>query len=505
MGVLNWLSKVGEVAAENDLNLHHYFYDAGISREIVVSDRMYLMLGRKGAGKTAVYKHLTDPNCDLFTKSSDIVIPLSLSSYSWNAHALLANREKAAGFEQKDSWRFILSVEVIKAFSEKLKEEGAPASKPIKKAQNILEKLFSEPTPSWFSILGEKLYSLAHIKLPSLESDDLQISANGGEVSFEEIKEDKNLLSSLNKNIDGLTIYLEQLIKTEIKDRRIFLIFDRLDEGWVDASANSCKEIISGLIHASDDYTQRFSGKVRPIIFLREDIFSVLDINDKNKHLEDFGKTLTWNQDTLEKLVLRRIKYYAGLQNIEAPSSLDELFDKTEMRNRNRPKNYILGRTFYRPRDIICFMNRLLTTMREEAQEESELLNYDTLRAEDVYSAEPGYSEWLYKELHDEWRVQRPDLFENIDSLQNIGYSIFNTDSFFDQLKSKNPEITRTNFRENLKFMYDNSIIGFKKGDNKWRFKCHRPTQGFQDEQTYKVHPGLIRHLGLKESSEDSY
>jgi hypothetical protein len=32
MGILNWLQKVGEVAAENDQNLHHYFYDAGIPR-----------------------------------------------------------------------------------------------------------------------------------------------------------------------------------------------------------------------------------------------------------------------------------------------------------------------------------------------------------------------------------------------------------------------------------------------------------------------------------------
>lgn len=201
---------------------------------------------------------------------------------------------------------------------------------------------------------------------------------------------------------------------------------------------------------------------------------------------------------------MRRIKYYAETSDVTPLTSLDELFDKTEMRNRNKPKNYILGRTFYRPRDIICFMNRVISTMREEAQEDADLFQVNTLRAEDVYSAESGYSEWLYKELHDEWRVQRPDLFDHIDSLQNIGYSIFTSDSLFDQLKLKTPTISKTTYREILKFMYDNSIIGFKKGDNKWRFKCHRPTQGFQDEHTYKVHPGLIRHLGLKESSEDS-
>jgi hypothetical protein len=193
---------------------------------------MYLMLGRKGAGKTAVYKHLTDPNCELFNRDTDIVIPLSLSSYSWNAHALLANREKAAGFEQKDSWRFILSVESIKAFSEILEKEGKPVSKKLKKAKIILEKLFNEPTPSWFNILGEKLYSLAHVKLPSLESEELSITADGGEITFEKIKDNQKLLGNLNKNIEGLTNFLESIIKHEIKGNRIFLIFDRLDEGW---------------------------------------------------------------------------------------------------------------------------------------------------------------------------------------------------------------------------------------------------------------------------------
>lgn len=52
MGILNWI-KVGEVAAESDDNLHLYFYDTGVSREIISSNNKFLMLGRKGAGEGA--------------------------------------------------------------------------------------------------------------------------------------------------------------------------------------------------------------------------------------------------------------------------------------------------------------------------------------------------------------------------------------------------------------------------------------------------------------------
>ena len=43
MGILNWI-KVGEVAAESDDNLHLYFYDTGVSREIISSNNKFLML-----------------------------------------------------------------------------------------------------------------------------------------------------------------------------------------------------------------------------------------------------------------------------------------------------------------------------------------------------------------------------------------------------------------------------------------------------------------------------
>lgn len=500
MGILSWI-KVGEVAAENDRNLNSYFFDTGISRELVDSERMYLMLGRKGAGKTAVYQHLINPSCTLF-KENDLIVPLSMSSYSWNAHALLANREKAAGFEQKDSWRFVLAVESISAFCKRQEKIGKKLPKEIESAKNLLRQIFSLDDPSWLKIIGEKLYRLSNLRLPSINLDDSAVDIAGGEIGFNDLQTNPSLLKNLNSNIEGLTTSLEAAIKKNIEDVRIFLLFDRLDEGWVDASHKTCKEIISGLIHAADYYAKEFNGTIRPVIFLREDIFSSLEINDRNKHLEDFGKTLAWSQDSLEKLVLKRINFYAQNAGREAISRLDDLFDKAEMRSRNKPRNYILGRTFYRPRDVICFLKRTIETMQEEAQDYEEVLHLDKLRAQDVYSAEPGYSEWLYKELEDEWKVQKPELFENIALLQGIGYSIFSRSSFFEKIRGKNPSISNIEMREALKFMFDNSIIGLKKEDNKWRFKCQRPSQGFQDEDNYKVHPGLIRSLGLTESSE---
>ena len=65
--ILDWIN-VGEVSAERDKNLTHYFYDAGVSKEIIDNPKQYLLLGRKGAGKIAVFLHLTRKPKELFER-----------------------------------------------------------------------------------------------------------------------------------------------------------------------------------------------------------------------------------------------------------------------------------------------------------------------------------------------------------------------------------------------------------------------------------------------------
>jgi hypothetical protein len=60
----DWID-VGEVSAERDLFLKDYFYDNGVSSSIVNNNKQYLLLGRKGAGKTAVFIHLTGVGAQL--------------------------------------------------------------------------------------------------------------------------------------------------------------------------------------------------------------------------------------------------------------------------------------------------------------------------------------------------------------------------------------------------------------------------------------------------------
>src|SRR5258708_17673494 len=112
MKLIEWID-VGMIAAERDENLRHYFYDAGISKKMIKNPNMFLMLGRKGAGKTAIFKHLSDRPSSFFS-SKDVVMSLSLTNYSWNAHGLLKDEEKGGSYTYRESWRFVIMVEAIR-------------------------------------------------------------------------------------------------------------------------------------------------------------------------------------------------------------------------------------------------------------------------------------------------------------------------------------------------------------------------------------------------------
>jgi hypothetical protein len=498
--ITGWI-EIGEVSAERDNNLTHYFYDAGVSANIVNNPKQYLLLGRKGAGKTAVFMHLIQSPKTVF-KSGDVVVGLSLQSYNWQAHQLLCNNLRSGGFQHSDSWRFVICVESIKAITARMHSIGAEVPKPIAKAAAVLEKLFSSPVPSWTDLLGTKLFSLATAKLPEFGAGDAGLTVGGGELSFENIKDDSSLRNKLNQNISNLTNWFEECLKSLPSDMRIFLVFDRLDEAWVSDFISESKSIISGLLHASEHVLHKFEGRIRPLVFLREDIFSTFDINDRNKLREDCSESLRWSQDAIEQLALERVNYYADCASVKRLSSLQEIFLEKEMRSRTAPIKHIFNRTMGRPRDMVAFLSRTFKAARAEKLYNS---TEDKILTRAIYSAEPGYSEYLFEELSDEWRNQNPKFLDYLQTLENLRYAAVTTKELEDALTQKNLVKDRADFRNIVRFLFENSIIGITVGESKqWRYRCFYPNQAFVDTDVIKTHPGLIKRLGLTEGFSDN-
>lgn len=500
--ISEWIA-IGEVSAERDNNLKNYFFDAGVSKSLVENVKQYLLLGRKGAGKTAVYLNMLGRPADIF-KSNDIVIGMSLQSYSWQAHNILINDLKAGGFQHRDSWRFVLCVESIRALANKYNDEQKALPKPLQKSKDALEKIFAGPIPSWFDMLGSKLFGLANAKAPGLDLGDDGLSVSGGEISFEEIKADNSLRGKLNKNIENLTNWLEASLQSCPADHRIFLVFDRLDEAWTPNFIDESKSIIAGLLHASEHVLDKLDGKIRPIVFLREDIFTTLNINDRNKLRQDCSTSLRWSSADIEKLVIKRINFYAMTAGADPVTSLQELFSESHMRSRTPPPRHIYNRTMGRPRDMVAFLDKTFKVAKDER-----LFHVETgkILAQAIYNAEAGYSDYLYEELSDEWRSQNSDFHDYLNTLENLLNTAITTTELQAALTAKGLVADRAGFRSVVRFLFENSIVGIRVGDSKqWRYRCFYPNQAFSDDDSkvIKIHPGLIKRLGLTQGASEA-
>lgn len=509
--ILSWID-VGKLSAERDDNLIHYFHDNGVLKNIIDTPSSFLVLGRKGAGKTALFRYLTS-NPYRFLKKDEVLVSLSFEDYNWRVHSLLSNEYAAGSLAYKQSWKFVILVEVIKAYYNFLSNRGTKVPKPLQKAQEALNKIFDTPFPSISELVGRKLLNLGKVSMPkaglSLEDGDLNsLEVNGGEVLFENAVNDPSLKDKLCNNIDHLITFFEScLYACQPLHAKVYVCFDRIDEAWDDISVDISRRVIAGLVTAADSITPKYKGYVRPLIFLREDIFEVLSLNDSNKLREDCGELLHWSRETLMKMLLQRINYFAACNRKELIHDLDELFDRPEMRQRAKPFNYLMKRSMMRPRDMICLLTKTISSMRDDKNdpfsEEQGISN--KLEVEYIYHAEPSYSEWLKQEVIDEWGVQRPEIRVLLSAIQNNSSTVFTKNELLTEIQKIDTAYNEELINENIRFLFNISIIGFKVGQSTiWRYKCFYPSQGFIDSDEYKIHDGLIRALNLKEPREKS-
>jgi hypothetical protein len=504
--IIDWID-FGQVSAERDENLSEYFFENGVLQSVVGNRHQFLVLGRKGAGKTAVFQHLNENPANYLLKT-DLAINLSLQNYSWDVHGLLSNEGKASSLSYIQSWKYIIFLLSVKS----LLEAGA-GGKRLKEAGRIIGKIYSSPAPNLSQVIGEKILRLSKVRLPSAgieyEGGAFEgLTADAGELAFADVRDDNHLRVSLNRSIERLSDIFEEALLEELScNRRVFISFDRIDEAWDAASFEQSQKIIAGLIGASDNINFKFKGSLRPIVFLREDIFETLDLNDRNKLRSDCGQLLAWSKDGLSRMILERVNFYARKSGNEEASRVDDLFDKDQMRQQRAPFDHIILRTMLRPRDFIKFFQLIKADMinRRENPFDDETVCEEYLECQSIYNSEAAYSEWLVEELREEWRAQYPIINQLLSAIQSNGRTNFTREDFVKSLKRVGIDPSGGEVSGYLKFLFDNSIIGFRVGkSNQWRYKCFFSSQGFVESDLYKVHDGLHRGLNLIESRASS-
>jgi hypothetical protein len=489
MDIKEWMPEF-KVSAESDPDLIKYFLKTEYVNSLLNTSK-WLLLGRKGTGKTAIYEYFKNtPKSEL---NSYEVITLNFKDYPWPIHKLYKETMEGEMTAYFKSWHYIIIVQSIARIIKLKEDSGIKLSEDLSKAHKYLNQIYGNPNPGIIEIIKSKIVRIDKLSLPSL-AGPADLSISGGEVSFEEVSGSSALKEKLRTNAYTLLSYFERVLLKEITSEKILIVIDQLDENWLSGEITEYSKILTNLIQVCQyiNNGSKFLDKIKIIILLRTDIYETLRFNDKTKVYQDSAIEVRWDANSLGEMFFERIKKYKKDEVVlDYSLKTDSLFDVKTVRHGATPFKHILRRSFYRPRDIIVFMNKI---RQVHSAERSTLYT-----SSDLYDAERDYSQNIYGELLDEWSNQKPEIEKFLVILQNIGIQSFNYEEYKEKYEGQFENAERASINESLLFLFQNSIVGQKPNAN-WEYYCTNPYMQIDYTKDFHVNNGLKTRLNLTES-----
>ncbi|WP_410482843.1 P-loop ATPase, Sll1717 family [Sphingomonas sp. A2-49] len=472
------IRSIGKNAAEADAVLD-YFLTTDAVRKIESNDA-FLILGRKGSGKTALVRHFTKD------ENNPFAVALNLRGYPWGLHAALGNEQVSEIERYVASWRYLIAAQAASAVLSVRRDNEIDEEK---KLRTFFRQNYGAP-----SVDVERVFALDRLKIDKAVLNP-QIAGNSiGSIEFKSVKPD------FGQQIEAVASEVSRLVAAVMKYRGnawIELHFDELDFG-IERFERQRELMIVGLVLAA----QTFSGGadprrqlIRPFVYLRHDLWDSFNFSDRNKISRGAALFLNWNSQSLQQMVDVRLTKLIGL-----PTHWSDLIDSDRMRGTQQKWDYIVARTLDRPRDVISFINMIL-----ESKSSDGLLSND-----EVNAARAEYSTYFKEELDDEIKAHWPLWEDAIAALRDIGYVTFTKPQFIAAYDlSKTADNPIQDGEAALKKLFEYSVVTYRRpkggGGSEWNWRYKNRTATFDSRaESFRVHPGLIEFANLREERRPS-
>ncbi|WP_400994813.1 P-loop ATPase, Sll1717 family [Agromyces sp. GXQ0307] len=466
----------GDPSAESDERLIEHFIFTPLAEQLATR-KIGLVVGRKGSGKTALFRG----GEELFKKYNRPanVIRLDMNDLTWGAFADYKNLGLTAEHAATAAWHLALLVQVAaQVVAADYKHWSRESQPDVAVLTTFIRDNFGDITPS----LAKSSALIGQIS-------GLKIGAFGAslEASFRGEPSAREIAPALSDAI-------AQHLIAPMNDSPWIILVDKVDDAW-DASQDK-KSLIVGLIKAvkriNDDFGWRdepFRG-LRAIAFLRTDIYDVLAFDDKDKHRASTIQ-ISWRHEELREMLQRRLG-----ENLE----LDDIFEtRTQQRGGRIPIgsfNYLVSRTFMRPRDLIQFLSEIQTAAPDA----------EKIRRGAVQAAEVEYSKNKVDDLLNEYRRAAPWVEDAFNALR-FGPTKYGSRS---EVLSRLSDIDTAQLQsrgmrgleELADWMVEESVLGssLRQGVNAPRqFRCEGAQVQLREDRPAWVHPALVLGLALTE------
>jgi hypothetical protein len=408
---------IGALDAETDTEFIRSCFVEGTDYQCLVdsTNPRAIVLGRTGAGKTALLIRIED--------TQENVVRLDPNDFSFryieNSNIIRFFEELGVNLDlfYRFLWRHVLSVELLKKrydIRNVRDQQGVFTRLDSIFARNPAKKKAIDYVRQW----GDKFWEETEIRvrelLQKVETDwgaSIEVgvpSIKSGVTMAEKLTEEQReeikkrastVVSSIQmKQLGELTEFLADDVFCDMQ-KRYYVLIDQLDENWA-ATEMRCR-LIRALIEEIKTFRKIETAKI--IVALRSDLLTQVfdatrDSGFQEEKYDAYMLRITWTEQELKYIVEKRLNYVFEHQYVNARIGIDEIFPSTK--GGQRAIDFIIERTFRRPRDIIQFVNECLALAVDRPR-----ISWDTLRA-----AEANYSEKRLRSLYEEWAGVYPAL-----------------------------------------------------------------------------------------------
>lgn len=466
---------------EAKLEASRYFYHYTEVSAILDNTKCFV-IGRKGTGKTAICSHIVNKkDYDCFSER------LNFKNYPFNELYSLYNDRYTAPNQYITLWKYLIYSSVCKLMSE---NEAIDTD-----VRNELLKIYPK----------NNIKQLAR-RVSEWTSAEFGISVLGNGGNLKADRTITNPQASISW-LDKVNI-LEDIIANHCDESKYYIVFDELDEDYRELRDNDTdvklyKSLLTSLFKAVQDVKATFSTtnlRIMPIVFLRDDIYALLNDADKNKW-SDFKIELEWTEDKIKKMIAYRISCDVNNGNsvLTFNNAWDRIFAPGKVRyGRNMSKkissfDFIARSTHMRPRDFIKYIQ----TCCAYAIERKETL----ISARTIKLVDRAFSNYLKGEIIDEIFPLLPEIESIFQIISKIRKQIFTGQEFSKEYKKLIDLgiVQQRNSTYVLDVLFNFSVIGNEERYHEGRhfFKYLHTNMTYNMEENIVLHRGLLKSLQI--------
>lgn len=484
-------------------NFKDLFYNDDNFFQKLRDDRAFLIVGRKGSGKTLLAKYFQTMTQD----EKHIVRLMATNDLIIGKLQALAYAE-IADEERKVLWQYILLQELGKTM---LDSTWRPYRNPLnlkyarlKQALDNLDKVGKAIT----SLEEVAVSANVNAKKPGVSSKiGAEMKASD---QYEYREQYYNLFHQLR---DAVTNFAKHT------DKQFVLILDDGDELYLPGSDKEkfwiqTEALVTAMISVNEHLLNEGVQDTRIIETMRSDVYAGLQSrsHNLNKKTASALVELRWTSaESLRldpwkipviKMVLHKIRVAYPDLSSNSDKELFNLFfaagrsrTKGETKSKNRLAYTILDLGFGRPRDLILFL-----LAYQENYPEATQFTYSQ-----VDKTIPSYNARFMAEVRNELAMANLDVDVDLilEAIHLLGFDKCTLDTVAKKVRENQPDITRVQVKEVLRALFNVGLIGIMKGQGDYHFSflSRDNTQFMGESNTFVTHKALTRYFSLKKEN----